>query len=119
MPTPALVAHGSLTCAAWDRRDNPNNVLNEVSYTFSVGGGSVFAHNVRLTQAPSSSQIGQQYDGAPLEQDTTALWPRALGIVLIVLGVVGSVLAIRRRRQSPEDVSGCSSDVPLSRSQRC
>jgi hypothetical protein len=63
LPRLATSSAGRIDAVFYDRRADPENLLNHVSYTFSTDGGRSFAPNVALTRFPSNSQIGQQYAG--------------------------------------------------------
>lgn len=60
----ALADDGRLDAIFYDRRDDPDNVRNDVFYTFSTDGGRRFSPNLKLTSAPSDTRIGQTYVGA-------------------------------------------------------
>ncbi|HSH60675.1 MAG TPA: sialidase family protein [Acidimicrobiales bacterium] len=61
LPRLAFGPDGRLDAIFYDRRRNPQNIGNEVFYTFSTDGGRNFASNVKLNREPSDSRIGQQY----------------------------------------------------------
>lgn len=62
LPHLAMGPRGRLDVVFYDRRDDPQNLNNDVSYSFSTDGGKTFARNVRLnTEGSSFSLIGQQY----------------------------------------------------------
>jgi len=61
LPRLAMAPDGRVDAIFYDRRDDPENLLNHVYYTFSTDGGRSFAPNVRITGDPSYSRIGQQY----------------------------------------------------------
>lgn len=63
LPRLDIAPDGRVDAIFYDRRDDPENVLNSVSYTFSVDDGASFAPNVTVTEDPSNSQIGQRYLG--------------------------------------------------------
>lgn len=52
---------GRLDAVFYDRRDDPENLRNNVSYTFSTDGGTLFSENRRLAELPSDSQKGPAY----------------------------------------------------------
>lgn len=64
LPVLALSKDGRLDAAFYDRRADPKNRTNDVSYTYSSDHGASFAPNVRLTGDSFDSRIGQQYVGA-------------------------------------------------------
>lgn len=61
LPRLSMSADGRLDAIFLDRREDPQNVSNHVFYTYSSNGGRRFAPNIKLTDDPSSSRIGQQY----------------------------------------------------------
>lgn len=61
LPRLALSTEGRLDAVFFDRRQDPHNVLNHVSLTFSTDGGRHFSANHRISGEPSDSRIGQQY----------------------------------------------------------
>lgn len=68
LPRLALSPGGRLDAIFYDRREDPQNANNHVSYTFSRDGGRRFAANVTLTgEGMSYSEIGQQYAVASAE----------------------------------------------------
>lgn len=64
MPQLSVAPDGRLDAVFYDRREDPQNTANDVFYTFSPDGERGFAPNIKLTQDPSNSRIGQQYIGA-------------------------------------------------------
>ena len=52
---------GRLDAVFYDRRNDAENVRNDVYYTFSTDGGATFAPNVKVTAQPSNSRIGPTY----------------------------------------------------------
>lgn len=67
LPVLGLGAGGRIDAAFYDRRSDPENRLNDVSYTFSVDHGATFAPNVRVTSDAFDSRVGQRYLGAAAE----------------------------------------------------
>ena len=61
LPHLSLSTGGRLDAVFYDRRADPQNLRNDVFYTFSNDGGQRFSRNVRLTGDPSDARIGQQY----------------------------------------------------------
>lgn len=61
LPRLSVASNGRLDAIFYDRRIDPQNIRNDVYYTFSVDGGRRFTRNVKLTQESSDSRIGQQY----------------------------------------------------------
>jgi hypothetical protein len=61
LPHLSVGPHGRLDAIFYDRRDDPENVFSDTYYTYSTDGGRSFAPNLKLTQDPSDSRIGQQY----------------------------------------------------------
>ncbi len=58
LPELAVSPTGRLDVVYYDRRSDPGNVLNEVSFQSSVDGGRSFAPRVRLSDRPFDSRIG-------------------------------------------------------------
>lgn len=52
---------GRLDAMFYDRRDDPENIYNHVSFTFSTDGGRRFAPNLTLTSEPSYTGTGARY----------------------------------------------------------
>lgn len=68
---PRLAVGGDrLDAVFYDRRDDKDNLRNDVRFTSSDDGGATFAPTLKLTSASSSSKIGQEYVG-----------PAAVGLV--------------------------------------
>jgi hypothetical protein len=67
MPKVDIAPNGRVDVIFYDRRDDPENIRNHVSYTFSENNGNTFASNTVLTEDPSNSQIGQRYEGDAAE----------------------------------------------------
>ena len=62
MPRLSIAPNGRIDALYLDRRDDPENLDNDVAYTFSRNGGTTFAGSIRLTLAgKSSSMVGQRY----------------------------------------------------------
>lgn len=61
LPQVAVAPGGRIDAVFLDRRNDPQDLMNEVFYTYSTDGGVSFMANVLLTQKPSDSQIGQEY----------------------------------------------------------
>ncbi|MDQ4134064.1 MAG: glycoside hydrolase [Actinomycetota bacterium] len=61
LPRLSVAPDGRLDAVFYDRRDDEDDILNNVSYTFSTDGGESFTANRRLTRDPSTSLIGQEY----------------------------------------------------------
>jgi hypothetical protein len=57
----AVAPTGRLDAVFLDRRNDPENVRNDVYYTYSGDGGRTFAANVKVTSESSDSRIGQRY----------------------------------------------------------
>lgn len=63
LPRLGLAPGGRLDAVFYDRRDDPQNLNNAVSYTFSSDGGHSFARNLALTsEGLSFTLVGRQYD---------------------------------------------------------
>ena len=63
LPRLSLAPGGRIDALFLDRRNDPLNIYNDVSYTFSADGGRHFSANRRLDRAPSSGHKGAQYAG--------------------------------------------------------
>lgn len=61
LPRLSVAPGGRLDAIFYDRRRDPRNLRNDVSYTFSMNGGRTFAVNERLTSRSSDSSFGQSY----------------------------------------------------------
>ncbi|MGQ0744968.1 MAG: hypothetical protein ACT4OS_11670 [Acidimicrobiales bacterium] len=62
LPRLGIAPGGRIDAVFYDRRDDPENVANDVSYAFSTDGGRTFSPRLKLnTTGSSSSLIGQQY----------------------------------------------------------
>jgi hypothetical protein len=61
LPRVAVAPGGRVDVIFYDRRDDPDNVDNDVYYTFSTNGGESFSENLRLTTESSDSRSGQHY----------------------------------------------------------
>lgn len=62
LPRLGIAPDGRIDAVFYDRRDDPQNVNNDVSYAFSKDGGGTFSARLKLTTTgSSSSMIGQQY----------------------------------------------------------
>jgi len=61
LPRVSVAPGGRVDAVFLDRRNDPDNLRNDVYYTFSTDGGSTFAPNVRVTSGNSDSRIGQGY----------------------------------------------------------
>jgi len=62
-PRLAVGGGGRLDAVFYDRRDDKDNVRNDVRFTFSTDGAASFAPTTKLTSASSNSRIGQEYTG--------------------------------------------------------
>lgn len=65
LPQLAVAPGGRVDAMFYDRRVDPENVRNDISYTFSTNGGAAFGPNVTLTSENSDSRIGQRYSAIP------------------------------------------------------
>jgi len=57
----SVAANGRVDAVFLDRRNDPENVLNDTYLTYSTDGGRSVAANVKLSSQPSDSRIGQGY----------------------------------------------------------
>jgi hypothetical protein len=81
LPRIGVAPDGRVDVAFLDRRNDPENLRNDVYLTWSADGGATFGPNVRVTSESSDSRIGQGYR-----------IPSAVGLVEI-----GSRLAVASR----------------------
>lgn len=58
LPGLAVAPDGRLDVVYYDRRADPTDVLNEVSYQYSENEGESFSDRIRLSDRPFSSRIG-------------------------------------------------------------
>ncbi len=62
LPRLGISPGGRIDAVFYDRRDDPQNLNNDVSYAYSADGGLTFSPRLKLTTTGSSSSlIGQQY----------------------------------------------------------
>lgn len=61
LPRLSVSDDGRLDAIFYDRRDDPENVRNHVSYTSSLDGGRSFTPNLRITTASFFSDTGSRY----------------------------------------------------------
>jgi len=64
LPRLSMAPGGRIDAVYLDRRHDPENADNDISYTYSRDGGATFAPARRLTSQSSSPHIGQRYAGA-------------------------------------------------------
>ena len=79
LPRLSLSPDGRLDAVFLDRRSNPQNVVNDVFYSYSSDGGRRFAPNVKLTSDGSDARIGQQYVGEAAKGQVE--WGARLGLL--------------------------------------
>jgi hypothetical protein len=104
LPRLAVAPGGRVDAIFYDRRNDPRNVLSDVSYTSSSDGGRTFSPNLQINDESFSSQIGTRY---PI--------PSAKGLVEF-----GSRIALLARKSNAlaawtdtrnQDVDGYGQDV--------
>ncbi|MDP9403190.1 MAG: glycoside hydrolase, partial [Actinomycetota bacterium] len=61
LPRLGVAPGGRVDAVFYDRRDDPENLANHLSYTFSADGGATFSSNMRLSDLASSSRTGPRY----------------------------------------------------------
>lgn len=61
LPALSVAPDGRVDAVFYDRRRDPDNLSNDVAYTFSVDGGRSFVPPLRLTDRPSDSLVGPRY----------------------------------------------------------
>jgi len=57
----SVAGNGRVDAVFFDRRNDPEDFLNDTYLTYSTDGGRRFAPNVKLTSQPSDSRVGQGY----------------------------------------------------------
>ncbi|HLE48157.1 MAG TPA: sialidase family protein, partial [Candidatus Thermoplasmatota archaeon] len=62
-PTLSVGPDGTVDLSWWDRRDDPNNHLFHVYYTYSKDGCRTWAPNLRVTDVPSDEQYSRHQNG--------------------------------------------------------
>jgi hypothetical protein len=62
LPRLGVAPGGRIDLAFLDRRNDPENTLNDVYFTYSLDGGASLAPNMRVTAEGSDSHIGQRYE---------------------------------------------------------
>jgi hypothetical protein len=112
LPRLSFSPEGRLDAAFYDRRRNPENLLNDVFYTFSRDGGQTFAPNLRLTSDPSDSRIGQRY-AVPSAQGQVEFGAR-LALLSKVHGVLAAWADTRNsaRGTTGQDIVVASVELP-------
>ncbi|HEX6539589.1 MAG TPA: sialidase family protein [Candidatus Dormibacteraeota bacterium] len=61
LPVLRVAPTGRIDAVFEDRRNDPDNVKNDVYYTYSNDGGATWSPNVRLSSASSDTTIGARY----------------------------------------------------------
>lgn len=61
LPALSVAPDGRIEAVFYDRRADPEDILNHVVHTVSFDQGATFAANRRLTSEPSDSRSGQRY----------------------------------------------------------
>src|SRR5262249_42310091 len=61
LPVLRASPNGRIDAVFEDRRDDPNNVSNNVYYTYSTDAGASWSANLRLSSAGSDTTIGARY----------------------------------------------------------
>lgn len=67
LPMISFSTTGRLDIVFYDRREDQNNYLNRLVYTYSTDGGDEIAEVIPLSAASSPSSIGQQYANVSAE----------------------------------------------------
>lgn len=87
LPRLAVSSTGRVDAVFYDRRGDPDDLLTDVSYTFSTDGGQTLARNVRVTSARSDTRVGRVYALPAVEGQADfgsrlGLWSQADRVVL-------------------------------------
>jgi len=69
MPRLSVAPGGRIDAVFLDRRNDPQNIANDLYYTYSTRAGESFAPNVRLTSQSSDSRRGPTYSVIPSAKD--------------------------------------------------
>lgn len=88
LPRLATSPEGRLDAVFFDRRLDPQNINNDVFYTYSSDGGQHFAPNLRLSRRSSNARIGQQYVGPAAEGQYE--WGARLALLATPKGAVAA-----------------------------
>ncbi|HLE48341.1 MAG TPA: sialidase family protein [Candidatus Thermoplasmatota archaeon] len=62
-PAISVGPDGTVDLSWWDRRDDPNNHLFHLYYTYSKDGGATWAKNLRVTDEASDEQYSRHQNG--------------------------------------------------------
>lgn len=63
MPMVSVGPDGTVDVAWWDRRDDPDNHLFDLYYTYSLDGGRTWAENLRVSEVSSDEQYSHHQNG--------------------------------------------------------
>ena len=88
LPRVSVAPGGRVDVLYLDRRNDPNNVRNDVYFTYSTDGGRTFAASTKVTSEPSDSRVGQRYQ-LPSAQGQFEFGNR-LGLVSTRAGAIGA-----------------------------
>jgi hypothetical protein len=61
LPRLAVAPDGRIDAVFYDRRSDPGDRMNDVTYTYSLDAGRTFSPNVRLTTEQTNTLIGPRY----------------------------------------------------------
>jgi hypothetical protein len=82
-PALSVGPDGTVDVSWWDRRDDPNNHLFHVYYTYSKDGGQTWATNVRVSEEPSDEQYSHHQNGMVFLGDYRDMDSSSLGAHLV------------------------------------
>lgn len=88
LPRLALSPEGRLDAIFYDRRHNLENLGDDVFYTYSIDEGRSFETNIRLTEYPSDSRIGQRYVNVAARGQVE--FGSRLGLIALDMGVLAA-----------------------------
>lgn len=114
LPRLSVSSQGRLDAIFYDRRADPQNSHNDVSYTYARDGTLEFVPNIRLTASASDAHIGPQY--ANVAADGQFEIGSRLGLLSLPGGVVGAWGDARNSRFSglEQDIFATAVHVPAS-----
>lgn len=112
MPRLAVASNGRVDAIFYDRRNDPDNLRNDVYYTYSTDGGGTFSGNVRVTSTSFDSRKGTKY---PIP---SAVGQHEFGSRLGLLSRDSSVLAAwtdtrNNRIGVQQDIFATEVDLPI------
>lgn len=103
--------NGRLDAVFYDRRDDPDNTLSQVYYTFSTNSGERFSSNVKITSRPSFSGTGRTYESIPSARGLVEFGSR-LGLLSRPSGAVAAWTDTRNALGRRQDIFSVRLSVP-------